>query len=160
MGIQDVDIVGHRPEYALELVKMWRQSFQRAMGLPEQNRSDDLIGQLDYFCTIDPAAIQVAIDTSSSTIAGFSVLQAGELDHLYVNVRYQGQGLGSKLLYDAKSRAPNGVKLYTFQKNTRAQAFYLSHGFVELERGFADFEGNPWASSKEELADIRYGWTP
>lgn len=45
-------------------------------------------------------------------------------------------------------------------ENTGAQKFYLAQGFQEDERGFADFEGNPWASTKEDLADIKYHCSP
>jgi ribosomal protein S18 acetylase RimI-like enzyme len=159
MGIHDIEIVAYRPEYGLEVVKMWRQSFQRAMNIQEQNHSDELSGQLNYFCTIDPTSIRIAIDCSSSTIAGLMVIASGELDHLYINVEYQGSGLGSRLLNEAKLESPQSIELYTFQKNSRAQVFYESHGFSEIERGYAELEGNPWASSKEELADIKYKWT-
>lgn len=159
MSTQEVEIVGYSPEYGLGVVKVWRQSFQRAMNLQEENQSDDLNGQLDHFSSIDPAHIQVAIDTPSSTIAGFIVLAAEELDHLYINVAYQGLGLGSRLLNEAKAKSPQRIELYTFQKNKRAREFYESHGFVEIERGIAELGDNPWASSQEELADIKYVWT-
>jgi len=126
---------------------------------PLQNIPDQLNRQLDYFCAIDPTSIRIAIDCSSSTIAGLMVLTSGELDHLYINVEYQGSGLGSRLLNEAKLQSPQSIELYTFQKNSRAQGFYESHGFSEIERGYAEFESNPWASSKEELADIKYKWT-
>ena len=42
------ELVAYRPEYALEAVKLWRRSFQRAMGLEEQNRLGEVRGQLDY----------------------------------------------------------------------------------------------------------------
>jgi ribosomal protein S18 acetylase RimI-like enzyme len=129
------------------------------MGLQEQNHNDDVNRQLDYFCSIEPTSIRIAIDTSSSTIAGLMVFASGQLDHLYIKVAYQGSGLGSKLLNEAKVLSPEGIELYTFQKNSQAQGFYESHGFVEIERGFAEPEDNPWASSKEELADIKYRWT-
>jgi hypothetical protein len=45
-------------------------------------------------------------------------------------------------------------------QNTGAQAFYLAHGFREIERGQADAADNPWATTTEQLADIRYRWDP
>lgn len=158
MSIHEVEIVGYRPEYGLEVVKMWRRSFQQAMSLPDQNRRDDLNGQLDYLCSIDPTTIRIALDCSSSTIAGVMVLASGELDHLYIDTGYQGLGLGLRLLKEAKMLSPEGIELFTFQKNSRAQGFYKKHGFVEITRGFAELKNNPWASSEEELADIKYRW--
>jgi len=158
LGIPDIDFVEYRPEYGLEIVKMWRQSFQRAMNLEEHNHIGEVSGQLDFFCAIDPACIRVLMDKSSSTVAGFMALTPGSLDHLYINVEYQGRGLGSKLLNEAKSQSPQGLELYTFQKNERAQKFYEARGFSVIELGFAEAATNPWAASQDELADIKYKW--
>lgn len=130
------------------------------MGLEEHNRIGELSGQLNYFCSIEPRNIRVVIDETSSTLAGFMARNLRELDHLYIDVEYQGLGLGTQLLNEAKSGASEGLELYTFQKNLRAQSFYLSNDFIEEARGFAAQETNPWASSPEDLADIKYRWTP
>ncbi len=150
----------YRAEYGFELVKMWRRSFQKAMSLEEHNRLDELYGQLKYFSAIDPATISIALDKSTSVIASFMVLSQGMLDHLYVAVEYQGYGIGSHFLNQAKAQSPNGLELFTFQKNHGAQSFYLSHGFHEVHRGHADSADNPWATSAEDLADIKYRWEP
>ena len=65
------------------------------------------------------------------------------LDHLFVHVDYQRALIGKKLLGDAKARSPHGLTLYTFKRNTGAQQFYLSQGFVETARGFDSFDRNP-----------------
>jgi GNAT superfamily N-acetyltransferase len=154
----EVEVTTYQPEYALEIVKMWRQYFQRAMGLEEQNRFDELRGQLEFFKTIDPASIEVAMDRSSSTVVAFMVRNRNELDHLYVHVDWQGRGIGSLLLDRAKARSPGCLELYTFQQNKLAHAFYLSKGFHEVGRGVADFADNPWATTREQIADIKYRW--
>jgi GNAT superfamily N-acetyltransferase len=154
------EIQDYRVEYGLEVVKLWRRAFQRAMGLEEQNRQEQLLDQLEFFARLDPATISVAVDVATTDILGMMVQNGKSLDHLYVHVDHQGHGLGSGFIRLAKERSPTGVELYTFQKNTGAQAFYCAHGFVEVERGFADKADNPWASSSDELADIRYRWTP
>jgi ribosomal protein S18 acetylase RimI-like enzyme len=155
-----VEQVAYRPEYALEIVKMWRLSFQRAMGLPEQNEFADLSGHLDAFTRIDSNAIHLLLDTDTSTIVAFMALQPGWVNQLYVHVDWQGQGLGSQLLNQAKAHSPEGLHLHTFQRNENAQAFYLAHGFREVQRGFARADENPWATSQQALADILYAWQP
>ena len=139
---------------------MWRRSFQQTMDLDEHNRFDELNGQLNYLSSINPQSILVAIDPSNSRIVGFLVLNSTELNHLYIDVDYQGLGLGSALLDGAKQNSPDGLELHTFQKNIRAQKFYESQGFSETQRGFADSSTNPWATSEEDLADIEYKWIP
>ena len=160
MSSSKTQIQSYRVEYGLETVKMWRRSFQRAMGLEEQNRLSELVAQLDYFSTIEPASIRVAVETENAAIVGMMVLSGSALDHLYIDVDYQGCGLGSRFLRLAKEESPAGIELYTFQKNRGARNFYESHGFVEIERGFADDQSNPWATRKDELADIRFRWAP
>ena len=155
-----VERVDYRPEYALEIVKLWRLSFQRAMGLPEHNRFSELSGHLDAFTRIDADGIHLLMDTDTSRIVAFMALSPGWIDHLYVQVERQGEGLGTRLLNEAKTSSAAGIQLYTFQRNERAQAFYLGHGFVEIERGFATAEDNPWATSRAQLADILYAWRP
>lgn len=160
MSLSGLVFSAYRREYGLETVKMWRRSFQRAMGIEEHNRLEELEEHLDHFADFDPIAISVALDSRLGSVVGMMTLWDGELHNLYVHVDYQGRGIGSKFLSEAKSRSPTGIDLYTFQKNTGAQKFYLAHGFQEVRRGFADFQGNPWASAKEELADIKYRWSP
>jgi ribosomal protein S18 acetylase RimI-like enzyme len=157
MAIERVDYL---PEYALEVVKMWRLSFQRAMGIREHNEFADLSGHLGAFTRIDPDHLHLLMETASSQIVAFMAFRPGWVDQLYVHVDWQGQGLGSQLLNQAKSASRDGLQLYTFQRNTNAQAFYLAHGFREVERGAAAADENPWATSKEELADILYAWEP
>lgn len=160
MSHPDLAIVDYQPEYGLETVKMWRRSFQQAVGIEVRNRLDELEGHLGYFKTIDANAIRIVLDTDTSSVVGLMNLSDGELHHLFVHVDYQGRGIGSNLIREARELAPQGFDLFTFQRNTGAQAFYLSHGFEEVERGFAEFEGNPWANAKEDLADIKYRWAP
>ena len=154
------ELVDYRPEYALELVKMWRRSFQRAMGLAEQDNFGELNGQIDLLAAIDPARIHVAMDPGSSTVLGFMVLSGTRLDHLYVHVECQRLGLGTALLNLAKRKSPAGLELFSFQRNEVAQGFYIRRGFKEVERGFASFDDNPWATDREQLADIKFRWEP
>ena len=156
-GLQ-YELVAYRPEYALEVVKLWRRSFQRAMGLEEQNRLGEVQAQIDFLSTIDPASLHVAMDPASSTVLGFMALSGGELDHLYVHVDCQGIGLGTSLLNRAKTQSPDGIELFTFQRNRRARSFYQGQGFREVRRGFASFDDNPWATTRDQLADIRLRW--
>lgn len=41
-----------------------------------------------------------------------------------------------------------------------AQAFYASHDFVVVERGFAELADNPWATDRDALADLKFEWLP
>jgi ribosomal protein S18 acetylase RimI-like enzyme len=86
-------------------------------------------------------------------VAGYAALDGDDLDHLYVRPGFQGRGVGSALLDTAKAASPGGLRLYVFQRNVRARAFYEARGFaaVELGDGSGNEEGEP---------DARYAWQP
>jgi GNAT superfamily N-acetyltransferase len=75
------------------------------------------------------------------------------LTQLYILPAYQGLGIGSALLDWAKAARPGGLRLYAFQRNTRARAFYEHRGFVAI--AFGDGSGN-----EEGEPDVLYRWTP
>jgi len=138
----------YRAEYGLETVKMMRESFHRAMSLEQHNRFDELEKHLNFFAKYPLDCVRVAVDKTSSTIIGCIVLDGVELEQLYVHVDYQRKGIGSKLMALAKTQSPDRLELFTFNKNIQAQS------------GHASINGNPWAKTREQLADIRYIWHP
>ena len=143
MHRENLKTIDYRREFGLEAVKMWRLSFQRALGLQVHDRWGELSEQLNYSQHFDTALSRVTIDVPTSQIVGLLTLSGDALDHLFVHVDYQRALIGKKLLDDAKARSPQGLTLYTFKRNTGAQQFYLSQGFDETARGFDSFDRNP-----------------
>ncbi|WP_439498078.1 GNAT family N-acetyltransferase [Bosea sp. (in: a-proteobacteria)] len=86
-------------------------------------------------------------------IVGFLALDGDELDQLYLRPGHYRRGIGSLLLDKAKERSPERLRLFTFQRNARARAFYEAHGFriVDLNDGERNEEGEP---------DILFEWRP
>ncbi|MGL5838386.1 MAG: GNAT family N-acetyltransferase [Sphingorhabdus sp.] len=84
------------------------------------------------------------------TLRGFIALLSGWIDHLYVDPVVHRQGIGSSLVDLAQSKQSE-LRLYTFQSNVRARAFYERHGFVIEE--MTDGERN-----EEKMPDITYHW--
>ncbi len=74
---------------------------------------------------------------------------AGWIEQLYVHPTHVGTGLGRTLLARALAELPRPVRLFTFQANARARAFYEVHGFVACE--FSDGQGN-----EERCPDVLY----
>ncbi len=121
------------------------------------------IGKTDWFISPHPASaaapmLRSVIEKTGVTlalhdrkIAGFSCMEDGVLEFLYMRAAYQNQGIGRMLLDRCKFARPKGFSLWTFQQNTGARRFYEREGFQEAER--TDGAGN-----EEGLPDIRYVW--
>lgn len=86
----------------------------------------------------------------SDILRGHVALLPGWIDHLYVDPNVHGRGIGGALVRLAQQQQDD-LRLYTFQSNVRARAFYERHGFVVEE--FTDGERN-----EEKLPDMTYRW--
>jgi len=75
-----------------------------------------------------------------------------DVDQLYVDPAFVGQGIGSRLLDVAKQRRPEGLELWTFQANDGARRFYERHGFEAVAMTDGDNE--------EGAPDVLYRWAP
>ncbi len=93
------------------------------------------------------------VAVAEGRILGFAALNAARdmLDHLYVRPGCSGGGVGSALLARAKDLSAGRLRLFTFQRNARARAFYEARGFavVDLNDGSRNEEGEP---------DVLYEW--
>jgi GNAT superfamily N-acetyltransferase len=83
-------------------------------------------------------------------LQGFVAFRDGWIDHLYVAPASQGRGIGSHLLGLAVERQSE-VRLWTFQRNAGARAFYEKRGFVAVET-------TDGARNEEREPDVLYRW--
>lgn len=95
----------------------------------------------------------VRVAEAGGAIIGFMVLAGDSLEHLYVLPGQQRHGIGRALLGQAKALSPRRLRLFVFQKNAVARAFYRANGFVECD--FSDGAGN-----EEHEPDLRCVWSP
>lgn len=81
-------------------------------------------------------------ESSGSGIAGFiSVWEPDHfIHHLHVAADQQGRGIGQALLNALPGRPAQSYQLKCLQRNERALAFYLHHGFVRIGAGVAEDE--------------------
>ena len=146
-----------RKEQELELLDLWRKSFHRAVGIEEDTRPEVLREHLEFLQSLDPIFIRVAVEKDSGKIVGFMRMEGNVIKDLFIHVDYQRQGLGSRFIRQAKEEN-EFLSLSTYVLNKGAQIFYEFHHFVITERGFASFGDNPWATNKQQLAEITYEW--
>jgi GNAT superfamily N-acetyltransferase len=84
-------------------------------------------------------------------VAGFAARQGTEIPALLVAAPWRGQGLGRRLLDDAKALSPGRLEAWTFQANARGRRFYERAGFHEAEL-------SDGGRNEARLPDVRFVW--
>lgn len=133
------------------VVRMWRRSREDAMPWLEARMGHTPEDDLRFFR--DPIArendVWVAVERE---VGGLLALARGTLGYLYVDPPAQGKGIGTALLDKAKSLSPEGLTLFTHQRNERARAFYERRGFRAARFGVSP--------APESEPDVQYRWDP
>ena len=93
----------------------------------------------------------VWVAADGGKIVGFLSLREAWVDHLYLRPGWYDRQIGTQLLDMAKQERPDGLRLYCFQCNARARAFYEARGFV-MQRM------TDGADNEEREPDIEYAW--
>ena len=113
--------------------------------LPELHTPEE---DLAYFADRFLPANSVWVAEAGDKVVGYIGFDDAMINHLYILPEHQGQGIGARLL--DKALADGRTKrLWTFQANLRARAFYEARGFVAVE--FTDGAGN-----EERTPDVCY----
>ena len=128
------------------LVRMWRESFEFGVGVPDPHT---IAEQLAYLRERLLRTHRVQLARRGGLIVGFLAADAASVAQLYVRIGHLGQGIGTALLGVAKQQSSGSLWLYAFQRNLGACRFYERYGFVAVERGFEP----SW-----QLADVKYVW--
>jgi putative acetyltransferase len=87
----------------------------------------------------------------AATLDGFCAFRKGWIDQLYVRPPCHGQGLGTALLAKAMA-SQKRLRLWAFQRNQPAIAFYLARGFRETLR-------TDGSANEEREPDALFEWT-
>ena len=141
----------------IELLRLWRSSFNGAMGLEEDRREEAFQEHLEFLRSLDRAGIRVALEKTTNQMMGFMRKEGTTIKDLFLHTDHQRAGLGSEFIRQAKEES-DFLSLSTYELNRGAQKFCAFHEFVIVRRGFASAEDNPWATSQEQLADLTYEW--
>ncbi len=149
--MKDFEIRPARSADAEAIADVHLDSRREAMPwLPMLHSREDTIA---YFAGHVLLHEEVLVAEVNQLVVGFIALEGDHVDHLYIAPAYQGRGIGDTLLAMAKEVRPDGLMLWTFQRNARARQFYEARGFVaeELTDGSRNEEREP---------DALYRWLP
>ena len=149
--VEPLSVEGASAGDAAEIVRLYLGA--RADALPYLRRVHTDAEVLAWISDVVLKRGETWVARLKGDIVGFIVLMGEDLDQLYVLPGHYRRGIGRKLLDLAKTRRPARLRLYTFQRNFGARAFYEAHGFRILEM-------NDGTRNEENEPDICYEWTP
>jgi GNAT superfamily N-acetyltransferase len=127
----------------------WRSRHAPDSQVPASTHTEE--GVRKWFADVLLPDGQTWVALDDGRIVAVLTLDGDDLDQLYVDPVAARLGVGSSLVELAKDLRPSGLALWTFQSNTRAQAFYRHHGFAEVRR-------TDGAENEERLPDVRMVW--
>lgn len=139
-------------EDASAVAELYLRSFKTALPTVRLVHTDDEVTSWIANHVI-PAQETWVAEAPDGTLAGMLVVGDHELDQLYLAPEWQGRGLGDRFVALAKERQPRGLRLYTFQVNTRACRFYERHRFAIVDT-------NDGSRNEEREPDVQYEWGP
>lgn len=124
------------------VAKLHRLAFFEAM--PEMPVLHTPEEDLAFYSAVVVAESEIWVSESDGEMLGFIAFRSGWVDQLYIHPEHQRRGLGGRLLAVAMDRQAE-VRLWTFQCNAKARAFYERHGFrIERETdGIGNEEKQP-----------------
>ncbi|SMO93394.1 GNAT family N-acetyltransferase [Ruegeria faecimaris] len=102
------------------------------------------------FCGVMIDRDWITVAENEDGVVGFLALNGSEVHSLYLRASARNQGIGQRLLDQAKSGRQK-LSLFAFQANHGARRFYERNGFAEIARG----DG---ADNDENLPDIKFVW--
>jgi GNAT superfamily N-acetyltransferase len=137
------------PADASRLARIHRVARAAAMPwLPVLHSSDEALTWMTM--SVLPRQ-HVCVAVRGDVPIGYIALLEDQVEHLYVDPSAWRSGAGTALLDYAKCRLAGGFRLWTFQRNAMARAFYRNQGLDELRT--TDGSGN-----EEKEPDILLGW--
>ena len=106
-----------------------------------------------WIATVLLPAGDVWVAEEAGVVIGYLAMAGEMVAQLYVRPGHWRRGIGATLMRHAKALRPGGLRLWCFQVNARARAFYAAQDFVAVE--FTDGRGN-----EEQEPDILFAWRP
>lgn len=94
---------------------------------------------------------RIRVARRKGRVLGFIATSQGEVECLYLTRGARGDGVGKRLLEDAKARMPGGFMLWAFAANTGALRFYTREGMVQTDQ-------TDGGRNAEKLPDIQMTW--
>lgn len=123
------------------LVDVWLRSVRATHDFLSENDIAELLPQVrDVY--LDAVEIWV-FDGPDQRPAGFIGLSDAQVEMLFLDPRWRGQGIGTRLLDHARALR-GALTVDVNEHNPQAHGFYRHYGFVDVGRSPLDGQGRPF----------------
>ena len=133
-----------------DLVGQWHDTNLASYRYVEEHQRHTLDDARCFFRNHVLPVCQVWVADDSGRLLGLLALEVPWIRQLAVFPQFQRRGVGAALLRKAQECSPVELRLYTFQRNERARAFYAKHGFSAVAFGVSP--------APELEPDVEYRW--
>jgi GNAT superfamily N-acetyltransferase len=133
-------------------VRMWHDTKRQAFPYNVVQQEHTIEDDTRFFREVLVREYELWLAATPARILGLLALQGELVGQLFVATSAQRRGIGTLLLHAAMERSPAGLRLYTFQRNAAARAFYEKHGLLAVA-----FAVSP---PPESEPDVEYHWRP
>jgi len=142
----------YRPEDFDPVNDLWRRARLHAYGDFQARKGHTAEEDRTYFREVVQVKHDLWVADIDERPAAFMAIAGDFVDQLFVAPEHQRRGLGAALLAHARRLSPQGLRLFTFQFNANARAFYEKNGFTVARLGVSP----PPVSEP----DVEYHWRP
>jgi ribosomal protein S18 acetylase RimI-like enzyme len=135
-----------------ELVAKWHETNLVSYRYVAEQQRHTLSDARAFFRDKVLPTCEIRVATRSGRRLGLLAFAAPWIRHFTIFPAHQRQGIGTALLHKVRERFPAEIRLYTFQRNVTARAFYEKHGFTAVAYGVSP--------APESEPDVLYHWLP
>jgi GNAT superfamily N-acetyltransferase len=133
------------------LVRRWHGTNVDSYWYNDTHQNHTLDGARGFFIAEVLPKCQVQVALVDGQLAGMTAVQTPWIMQMAVFAEYRRHGVGSALLAAARTLSPAELRLFTFQRNHAARAFYERHDFVLQRLGVSP--------PPENEPDVEYAWS-
>ena len=132
------------------LVSQWHETNLVSYRYVEEQQKHKLDDAKNFFRDHVLCSCDVWVAENTGRLVGMVALEVPWIRFLAVFPEYQRCGVGTALLRKARECSPVELRLFTFQRNHVARAFYAKHSFSAVAFGISP--------SPELEPDVEYRW--
>ena len=133
-----------------DLVRRWHETNLASYPYVEEHQRHTLDDAREFFRSKLLSSCTVWVGEQSGRLLGLLALEAPWIRQFAVFPEHQRLGIGTALLHQARVCSPTELRLFTFQLNDKARAFYEKHGFTVVALGISP--------APELEPDVEYRW--